>query len=309
MQMDLKELTYIAAIAKYNSLSKASEAVFITPSALSKFISNLESRYKIKIFDRVGKQFTLTYAGERYLYWLEQQAKILEKMETEISDIADARDGKFKIGIPTTCTTQYYIENVAAVFQKKYPNIELDIIESYGNDLCKLQGDNQLDYSLGVIDNITENIIFQYLFDEEIGIAIKKDDPLAKKAIKKNGFKYPWISINSIEKRPFVFPHDFQQMSFVIADIFRSAGINLKPQIRSSTAMSQIDCVAYGNVLAIVPETLVRLGWYNDQLTLLSFGDKPLLRRWTLFYHKDHFISKPLKELMDLTIEKYKNIL
>lgn len=307
--MDPKELSYLSAVAKYKGLNKASEAVFITPSALSKYISNLESKYQVKLFDRVGKQFILTYAGERYIYWLEQQVDIQYRLENEMLDIAESRAGRFKVGIPTNFTTQYFIANVASEFQKKYSNVEIDIIEKPGHDICKLQAENRLDFSLAAIDTMITNINYQYLFNEEVGIVTKKEDPLVKKAVHKSGFKYPWIPIELLKNRPFAFPEEQQQMNSIIANIIYDSDIHIIPRIRTSTVISQMDCVLHGNTLAIMPETLVQLGEHSEHLTMLSFGNRPVSRKWMLFYHKDHFISSLLKELMDLTIKKYNNIL
>ena len=69
--MNLKEQQYVCTLARCQSLSRAAEELFISPSALSVYISNLEKQLGIQLFDRIGKQFTLTYAGELYV----EQAK------------------------------------------------------------------------------------------------------------------------------------------------------------------------------------------------------------------------------------------
>ena len=65
--MNLKEQQYVCTLARCQSLSRAAEELFISPSALSVYISNLEKQLGIQLFDRIGKQFTLTYAGELYV--------------------------------------------------------------------------------------------------------------------------------------------------------------------------------------------------------------------------------------------------
>lgn len=75
---------YIKAIAEQGSILKAAERMYVTPSALSKHVQKMESALGVKLFDRVGKKFVLTYPGERYLYWQERMLALRENMDEEM---------------------------------------------------------------------------------------------------------------------------------------------------------------------------------------------------------------------------------
>ena len=65
--MDFKDLSYVLAIAKYQNITKAANALYITQPTLTKFLQNLESDLGQKLFRKLGHRFVLTYAGERYV--------------------------------------------------------------------------------------------------------------------------------------------------------------------------------------------------------------------------------------------------
>lgn len=67
--MNLKEQQYVCALARCQSLSRAAEELFISPSALSVYISNLEKYLGVRLFERTGrgKAFVLTSIGEEYV--------------------------------------------------------------------------------------------------------------------------------------------------------------------------------------------------------------------------------------------------
>ena len=64
LQINNKNMEYVAAVAQYDSITAAAESLYISQPALSRFISNLEKRIGVTLFQRVGNRFLLTYEGE-----------------------------------------------------------------------------------------------------------------------------------------------------------------------------------------------------------------------------------------------------
>ena len=62
-----KTIDYILEVAKCQGITKAANNLYITPSALSKFVQAKEKELQVKLFNKNGKKFVLTYAGERYV--------------------------------------------------------------------------------------------------------------------------------------------------------------------------------------------------------------------------------------------------
>ena len=62
--MDFREISYIAAIAKHQNITKAAEALYISQPALSKFLMSLEDELGLKLFDRVERKYIPTYTGK-----------------------------------------------------------------------------------------------------------------------------------------------------------------------------------------------------------------------------------------------------
>ena len=65
--MELKEQRYVCTLAEYGNLTRAADRLYISQPALSIYISNLEKHLGTPLFDREGKKFELTKAGERYV--------------------------------------------------------------------------------------------------------------------------------------------------------------------------------------------------------------------------------------------------
>lgn len=93
-----KSLNYIIEVAELGNLNKAAAALEITSSALSKYIISKEKELGVDLFERVGKKFVLTYAGQRYVQWAKKISQMQNKMDEELKSIAACRSGIIYFG-------------------------------------------------------------------------------------------------------------------------------------------------------------------------------------------------------------------
>lgn len=86
--MDVRDYEYIVAIAEQGSITRAAAQLFITQSALTKFLQRTERELGIALFQRNGNQFLLTEAGRQYvetgraIMYLDRQ--LSEKLSQEL---------------------------------------------------------------------------------------------------------------------------------------------------------------------------------------------------------------------------------
>lgn len=82
-QHELKGTAVVCTLARCQSLSRAAEELFISPSALSVYISNLEKYLGVRLFERTGrgKAFVLTSIGEEYVVRAEKMLELKAEFE------------------------------------------------------------------------------------------------------------------------------------------------------------------------------------------------------------------------------------
>ncbi len=85
--MNMKEQQYVCVLAECGSITRAAKELYISQPALSIYINNLEKSLNVKLFERVGKRFILTYAGERYVEKARAMLRLEEEFEEELKDI------------------------------------------------------------------------------------------------------------------------------------------------------------------------------------------------------------------------------
>lgn len=100
-----KIIHYIEKIDEIGNLSKASNALFISQPALSKFIQSIETKTGIKLFNKTRRSLHLSFAGERYLSYLKKINGLELDMRNELELISQNKKGKVTLGINSALAT------------------------------------------------------------------------------------------------------------------------------------------------------------------------------------------------------------
>jgi len=90
---------YLRAIVEHGNISNAARTLFISQPYLSKFIKNLEAEIGVNLINRNVAPLTLTYAGERYLRYMDKIEQTYKNMKHEIEAITNMKKGRLKLGI------------------------------------------------------------------------------------------------------------------------------------------------------------------------------------------------------------------
>ena len=126
--MNVKDFEYIIEIANQRSISKAAANLFISQPALSKYVQRMEESLGVRLFQRAGKQFILTYAGERCVEKARQILSLHEQMLNEMHDIGLSRTGRIALGVPMG-RTDFFMSGIMPRFRAQYPHVVVEIYE------------------------------------------------------------------------------------------------------------------------------------------------------------------------------------
>jgi DNA-binding transcriptional LysR family regulator len=125
--MTFEQLRIFLAVAERQHLTRAAEALHLTPSAVSSAIRILEDRYQVQLFDRVGRGIALSGAGRLFL----GEAKaILERVaaaEAVLSDLGGLASGALLLGASQTMAS-YYLPRLLMRFHDAHPGIGIHLI-------------------------------------------------------------------------------------------------------------------------------------------------------------------------------------
>jgi len=123
--MDLQKLKTFRTAATLLNFNRAAEVLNYAQSTISAQIKALETEVGVSLFARRGKKVLLTDAGAKMVVYAD---KLLAMEDEALADVTGRREsaGVLALRAPQTIST-YYLPQVLAQFQRRFPQIRLDV--------------------------------------------------------------------------------------------------------------------------------------------------------------------------------------
>ena len=180
MNLEIRHLKLVAAIAETGSVTRAGNRLHLTQSALSHQLRDAEEQLGASLFDRANGKMTLTPAGQRLLQTARTVLDELDRAESEIKK--DGAPAAGLIRLSTQCHTAYHwFPPMLTLFQKKFPDVEVQlVIEATNNPFVALL-EGKLDLAI-VCDPIrNRKIRYTPLFEDDVVVVVPPKHRLASK--------------------------------------------------------------------------------------------------------------------------------
>ena len=84
--MDLKQLNTFLMISKLQSFTKAADTLNYAQSSVTTQIKLLEEELGVKLFERIGKNISLTHDGKKLIPYAQQMLKLSTDIKNNISE-------------------------------------------------------------------------------------------------------------------------------------------------------------------------------------------------------------------------------
>ena len=175
--MELKYFRLIKTIAEEGSIANSAEHLFLTQSALSHQLRELEERLGFKVFLRTRNKWELTQEGEE-LYKLAN--KLFSTIDEGFSAIQDIKEGS-KGSIKLSAECQSFFHSIPRFIQKMamlYPEIEIDVNLGATHQTISQVLSNEIDIAIVTSAANSEELESIKVFEDEIFAVSHKENEL-----------------------------------------------------------------------------------------------------------------------------------
>jgi DNA-binding transcriptional LysR family regulator len=122
-------LTVFRAVAAERSFRRAAEQLYLTQPAVTQQIKALEELVGLPLFDRSGREVTLTAAGGILLKYAQQSGALLEQASVELAALKGQVSGTLRIAASTTIA-QYILPPLLGAFLRLHPAVHVELDSS-----------------------------------------------------------------------------------------------------------------------------------------------------------------------------------
>ncbi|MFP6848612.1 MAG: LysR family transcriptional regulator [Pseudomonas sp.] len=284
--MDLATLNAFIAIAELGSFSEAAERLHLTQPAVSKRIASLEHQLNVRLFDRLGREVSLTEAGRALLPRAYQILNVLDDTRRALTNLNGEISGRL------TLATSHHIglhrlPPLLRAFTRAHPQVALDIqfLDSEVAYEEVLHGRAELAV-ITLAPETREPVHAVAVWDDPLDFVAAPEHPLAR-----NGA----VSLTDVAHHPAVFPGGNTFTHHIVRRLFETQG--LTPNIAMSTNYLETIkmMVSIGLAWSVLPRTML-----DEQVARLPLPGIQLTRQLGYISHTERTLSNAARAFMNL---------
>lgn len=172
IDFELYKIFYFAA--KYRNFSDAAQQLYISQSAVSQAIKNLEDKIGSKLFFRKSRRVELTQEGCLLFSYVEQAYNFLKTAENRVLEMQNLESGEVRIGVGDTIC-RYYLIPYLRDFTAKYPKIKIKVVNRTSSQIISILKHGLIDFGIVTLPvHDTGMTVMDFLTVEDIFVASPK---------------------------------------------------------------------------------------------------------------------------------------
>lgn len=290
--MELRNLITFTHVAELGSFTKAAEQLGYSQSTISFQIKQLEEELGCLLFERINHTITLTKRGHELVMYAHQVRALTDEFkESLIKD--EEISGHIHIVTPdSVCDdmiNSHYID-----FHNKYPNISIKFTTADTLVMFDMLDHNEADVII-TLDN--------HSYKKDYVIA--KEEPLSMHLVASSKSKFAGVkglSIKDIVNEPFILTEYGQGYRRVFDKELAKRSLDITPVLEIGRTDIITTTVANSDMISFLPDFVTKPLIDSGELIYIDVCDMNLEIWKQLIYHKNKWISKSLKTVIEYII-------
>ena len=261
-------------------MTAAASQLFIAQPSISLAISEMEDYYGVKLFDRISRKLYLTENGRRALQYARHIIDLLDEMEQGVRDV-DAM-GRLKVGTSITIGT-YLLPGYIKRLKQQYPALKVEASIANSGTIEQQILDNDID--VGIIEGVAHSpfILSESFAGDRLVFICPAGHEFAGKTLEE---------LSEVRNQDFILREKGSAGREIFDGILAAQELNVRLQ-----------GVKAGLGISILPYFLVRQDIREGELAEFRIKDLALNRKYSVIYHKNKFLPRSARTLMELCKE------
>jgi LysR family transcriptional regulator for metE and metH len=292
VDLEVRHLRLVSAIADTGSLTRAGDRLHLTQSALSHQLRDIESRLEAALFLRVGKRLVLTPAGERLLLSARDVLTRLQQTELEIRQMGKERGGVLRI--TTECYTCYHwLPPILTHYRRQFPRVEVRIDVHATSRPIEMLLAGTIDLALVSSRVRDRRLVVRPVFEDEQIVIASPSHPFAGKT---------HVRVADMQGQTlFLYPP--KEDSRVLNEILLPAGAAPSRVEEVQLTEAIVELVRAGLGVSVLARWAVQPLVASGRLVARPLTSRGLHRRWSAVMPKDLAQTDFVRAFIDLLVE------
>ncbi|RZA13184.1 MAG: LysR family transcriptional regulator, partial [Lysobacteraceae bacterium] len=176
--LTLKQLRAFVAVYKLRRLTAAAAQLYVTQSAVSALIRQLEEELGVRMFDRTTRSLQPTPAAHDVIEIAQRVLRDIDSLSAGLDDLSTLRRGRVTVACTPTLA-EILLPPVIREFRALHPDIQVHVDDCAPDQfIARLIGEHA-DFGIGTPDRADEGVQVERLIGDYLSVVCRADDPLA----------------------------------------------------------------------------------------------------------------------------------
>ena len=178
--MELRQLKYFREVAERQHVTRAAEKLFVSESAISRAVTQLEDELGVPLFYRQGRAVVLSPYGRLFLENVTRALGVLESGRRLLREQTEQESGTVSLGFLHSLGVEM-VPGLIKEYRRKHPGIQFTLlVQRSGEMLMEELAGGGIDLCLSVPGMFGQSDVrWNHLLDEELLIAMPRAHRLA----------------------------------------------------------------------------------------------------------------------------------
>lgn len=292
--MTLRHFNIFVVVCDKMNMTKAAEVLFISQSAVSQAISELEDHYGVRLFERLSRKLYLTQAGKKLLSYARYIIKLNSELENNIKALC--KKGSIRIGASVTVGA-YVLPKLVSNFQKTDPETDIRVYEENTETIEKMLLHDEIDMALVEGETTNPDIINRPFMNDELVLICDPNHRFAKLS---------YVEPYELEKEKFIIREKGSGTRKTFED--KMTENKLKWQavwICNNTDTIKI-AVAEGLGISVISKNSVINEFKAGIICKVPIKGISFKRQFKIICHKNKYLTDAMRSFINLCIKTYK---
>ena len=247
MSVKLELYKVFKEVAEAGNITAAAQSLYISQSAVSQSIKQLESELQTRLFSRNSRGVTLTGEGKMLYEYVRSAMGLLETGEAKLSQTRDLQMGHLTIGASDTVTSQFLLPYLDR-FHRRYPAIRIQIVSGRSHKVLGLLQSGKVDIAFASTPGENGSLTTFPCFATHSLFVAGADYPC--------DFDHVY-TIQEIARFPLILLERKASSRLYLEKYFLQNGLHLDPEIELGARSLLVDLATIGFGVAGVTEEFV----------------------------------------------------
>ena len=284
--MTIRHLRIFIAVAEAGTMSGAARELYIAQPTVSQVIGEMEDAYGVQLFERLSKKLYITEAGKQLLQYSRHIVALFDEMERSLRNAGQSVT--LRIGATLTVGS-CLLAGLLRQFEETHPTIHTRAVVDNSRVIEKMLLEGTLDLALVEGQFSARELIVKPVIRDELVIICGQEHPFAKRTS---------IRAAELDGQDLILREPGSGTRALFEERMKNLGIPLRVKWTCYSSDAILSAAAENLGLGILSKRLAEEKIRQGILKILPVEDMTFSRYFSLVYHRDKFLSKPIQQLI-----------